>query len=817
MEIERSNNSLHEKIKDRMAAVASSSSVASSRGGSTVGEGTYEGTFEGSNSLTSSIQMRGEEASTLDESGTNSLTSSVQMRSAGEEGSTSSESSSYARELSLPSSFASEASSASRRGVVRLGPIEDNDGNNEGSRDDGRGSPVESGFYNASPSRSRSGGGSSRRSQNSNSFNQSSGSSRGSSRPNPRENKDGDDHSGRMEVYSASEGSVQVLDQANNSVVTTEEDASSMNTEDRLELRISKETKPMMHLLRMLKEIEDEKAKNNGGSTNSGDPKSKAVASLISDFEKEVTLIEHRIKDESLIMNGEQPPLPPNWIALEDPDSGDIYYANEATGDTQWERPGLMNDLKQRVDDMNMNNSSLSNNFQNSNMSNKNMQGSNMSNNHEGSAMHNSNTSINSSSTSNNNSNLNNSRNSFEGSNASNNFDGGMTNSGMSNNYDNGENMRNSNMSNNYDNGDMRNSGISNHYDSPGNNNFADQSSGMQNSGNRDMNTLESSLTDSNNHGEDVLPPEWIVLEDPDTGETYYANEVTGESSWEKPTMPQSMPEKNNDNGNGGADNDEDLPPDWIALEDADSGDTYYLNQVTMEATWDKPNSSEKDLSNNIPETDDTSQQPSEAASDNGDLPPGWEAILEPSSGDYYYAHESGETQWEKPPFSSQQQSDIVPPEDDFSNQQGPPENGKDDNNDLQDDDNNGLPPGWFAAVDEGSGDTYYCNEATGETTWDVPTEPAIEENQNASPGNNPNQAPTSDDDLPPGWFAVADPSSGDDYFVHEESGETTWDRPTSGMNGPGGRDADEQDLMKRTSFNEASVYEDDSVTSSQY
>jgi hypothetical protein len=82
----------------------------------------------------------------------------------------------------------------------------------------------------------------------------------------------------------------------------------------------------MVHLLRLLKEMEDH-------DNPDQDPKGRARASLISDFEDEVTLIEHRIKDENLIMKGEQPPLPPNWLALEDPGSGDIYYANEETGE----------------------------------------------------------------------------------------------------------------------------------------------------------------------------------------------------------------------------------------------------------------------------------------------------------------------------------------------------------------------------------------------------------------------------------------------------------------------------------------------------
>merc|ERR1711966_639394 len=68
--------------------------------------------------------------------------------------------------------------------------------------------------------------------------------------------------------------------------------------------------------------------------------------------------------------------------------------------------------------------------------------------------------------------------------------------------------------------------------------------------------------------------------------------------------------------------------------------------------------------------------------------PPGWETILDPTTGDYYYAHEDSETSL-----------------------------------------NDNLPSGWFSAVDKDSGDRYYCNEDTGETTWEHPTENSGDEN----------------------------------------------------------------------------------------
>jgi hypothetical protein len=101
----------------------------------------------------------------------------------------------------------------------------------------------------------------------------------------------------------------------------------SVNSEQQLALRIDKETKPHHHLLRLLKEMEL--------SDESSDPtKGEAVASLIEDFEKDVTLIQQKIQNEKLLKYTAEnpPPLPPGWIALECPDSGDIYYENEETG-----------------------------------------------------------------------------------------------------------------------------------------------------------------------------------------------------------------------------------------------------------------------------------------------------------------------------------------------------------------------------------------------------------------------------------------------------------------------------------------------------
>jgi protein transport protein SEC31 len=41
-----------------------------------------------------------------------------------------------------------------------------------------------------------------------------------------------------------------------------------------------------------------------------------------------------------------------------------------------------------------------------------------------------------------------------------------------------------------------------------------------------------------------ALPPGWVAVQDPSTGQVYYANQTTGESSWEPPIAATPVPER---------------------------------------------------------------------------------------------------------------------------------------------------------------------------------------------------------------------------------------------------------------------------------
>jgi hypothetical protein len=70
------------------------------------------------------------------------------------------------------------------------------------------------------------------------------------------------------------------------------------------------------------------------------------------------------------------------------------------------------------------------------------------------------------------------------------------------------------------------------------------------------------------------------------------------------------------------------------------------------------------------------------------------------------------------------------------------------------------LPPGWSSAVSRSTGETYFVNDHTGESQYEIPTEAA--------------------ERLPPGWEARVSRTTGDTYYVHLASNESTYHRPTA-------------------------------------
>ncbi|CAI5714657.1 unnamed protein product [Hyaloperonospora brassicae] len=82
----------------------------------------------------------------------------------------------------------------------------------------------------------------------------------------------------------------------------------------------------------------------------------------------------------------------------------------------------------------------------------------------------------------------------------------------------------------------------------------------------------------------------------------------------------------------------------------------------------------------------------------------------------------------------------------------------------------------WQELVDRSSGESYFWNKTTNETVWERPERSSIQvqaQETEAGAGST-----TREGQLPDGWEEVPDATSGDVYYWNRKSNETTWTRP---------------------------------------
>lgn len=291
----------------------------------------------------------------------------------------------------------------------------------------------------------------------------------------------------------------------------------------------------------------------------------------------------------------------------------------------------------------------------------------------------------------------------------------------------------------------------------------------------------------------------------------YYANEITGVTTWDRPEAHTEESSNNEHSVSSGHDDKSQNEHSTLSVRFEDSSNaqsvssqqneedlqtssqhddgTYnssYISQSeegSHSASYnDKSNNSDFHLSGQTNAEDDDD--------DDEDLPEGWYSAIDPDSNERYYCNdETGESQWERPEHEQTSQESSQPDEDHDQSWQ--------DNEDGGSDASGELPEGWEAILDPSSGEYYYC-KWDGTTTWEKPVPDA----------SNQDDTTQSDDGLPENWFAINDPASGDTYYYNEVTNETSWEIPTETNN-----------LMSRLSVQENNniVYEEDSVTSSKY
>lgn len=215
-----------------------------------------------------------------------------------------------------------------------------------------------------------------------------------------------------------------------------------------------------------------------------------------------------------------------------------------------------------------------------------------------------------------------------------------------------------------------------------------------------------------------VLQEGWCAMKDPSTSQTYYYNELTGESQWDPPLAaesPSSRAQKQN------------LPDGWTIMKDATSANTYYYNRNTGESTWEFPQKEQRaestprrhgvEQSQSLPAiaTSSTSGSPAAAAQpqiyaqswgvDEVDtsLPAGWVASQDTTGRTFYFNSSSGASQWDRPAGAA-----------------GPPEPAAAPVP-VQLEALQRLPAGWEEMKDPASGRAFYHHRTSGSTQWELP------------------------------------------------------------------------------------------------
>ncbi len=178
----------------------------------------------------------------------------------------------------------------------------------------------------------------------------------------------------------------------------------------------------------------------------------------------------------------------------------------------------------------------------------------------------------------------------------------------------------------------------------------------------------------------------------------------------------------------------------------------------------------------------------------------------------YYYNSVTGESSWEvpsgavivKPPMEEEEEENVEEEEEGGDTNVAADDGDVGDEGDENDDDEIMKDPNHEVDANENEiiAESSEANELKAGAEEDNANNAEYEEQQ-------PQEQNQSSSPLPPGWIELMDDSSGLPYYYHEETNETTWDRPDL--------DADQQDLPASEDGEHEETYTQSPPMSPQY
>ena len=264
------------------------------------------------------------------------------------------------------------------------------------------------------------------------------------------------------------------------------------------------------------------------------------------------------------------------------------------------------------------------------------------------------------------------------------------------------------------------------------------------------------------------LPEGWIELIDPSSNTPYYCNQSLNLTQWEKPCMNQN---NNNDIHNA----------EYVENKSTSTSTTNTSNDgndeggTKSEETTSENDNQNIDTSTIVEETNQntnvivTSGITDNVTSITDKL--NVTAIKEEKSEELVVdlvSEEKVEIENNKE-LTSTDDNNAIEKEDTINNADDKELTGKkieQDTTSSTQQQSEQLPKGWIALFDESSGSTYYYNQETNVSQWEKPIETNV-------------SVPSIQQPLPIGWVQLVDPASGSPYYYHQSSNMTQWDRPT--------------------------------------